>query len=62
MNQNNNLGKILIVDDNPSNLKVLYTYLKDAGYEVLVAEDGQAGIEVVENSPPRTNLAGCDDA
>ena len=49
-------GKILIVDDNPSNLKVLYTYLKNAGFEVLVAEDGQAGIEVVENSQPELIL------
>ncbi len=38
--EDNCLGKILIVDDNPSNLKVLYTYLKSVGFEVLVAEDG----------------------
>ena len=56
MNRNKNLGKILIVDDNASNLKVLYTYLKDAGYEVVVAEDGRAGIEVVENSYPELVL------
>ena len=49
-------GKILIVDDNPSNLKVLYTYLKDAGFEVLVAEDGETGIEVVEYSQPELIL------
>jgi len=54
--QTNYLGKILIVDDNPSNLKVLYTYLKQAGYEVLVAEDGYRGIEVVENSQPELIL------
>ena len=49
-------GKILIVDDNPSNLKVLYTYLVSAGFEVLVAEDGQAGIEAVEYSRPELIL------
>ena len=54
--QTDHLGKILIVDDNPSNLKVLYTYLKQAGFEVLVAEDGYSGMEVVENSLPELIL------
>ena len=49
-------GKILIVDDNPDNLKVLYTYLTSAGFEVLVAEDGVAGIEVVKQSQPELIL------
>lgn len=49
-------GKILIVDDNPDNLKVLYTYLKSAGFEVLVAEDGVAGIEAVKHSRPELIL------
>ena len=52
----NHSGKILIVDDNPNNLKVLYTYLKNAGFEVLVAEDGQSGIEAVEHSQPELIL------
>ena len=49
-------GKILIVDDNPNNLKVLYTYLKNAGFEVLVAEDGESGIEAVQHSQPELIL------
>ncbi|MBE9048387.1 response regulator [Pleurocapsales cyanobacterium LEGE 10410] len=56
MNSNNYSGKILIVDDNPDNLKVLYTYLRSAGFEVLVAEDGIAGIEAVKNSRPELIL------
>ena len=57
MNQSQNyLGKILIVDDNPSNLKVLYTYLQQAGFQVLVADDGRAGLEVVANSQPELIL------
>lgn len=52
----NHSGKILIVDDNPNNLKVLYTYLKNADFEVLVAEDGKSGMEVVENSQPELVL------
>ena len=52
----NSSGKILIVDDNPNNLKVLYTYLKKAGFEVLVAEDGESGIEAVQHSQPELIL------
>ena len=54
--ENSYSGKIAIVDDNPDNLKVLYTYLKSVGFEVLVAEDGFAGIEVVKNSQPEIIL------
>ena len=54
--QTDYLGKILIVDDNPSNLKVLYTYLKQAGFSVLVAEDGYTGMDVVKNSQPELIL------
>jgi len=56
MSQTDYLGKILIVDDNPSNLKVLYTYLKQAGFKVLVAEDGYTGMDVVKNSQPELIL------
>lgn len=56
MNLNNYSGKILIVDDNPDNLKVLYTYLKSAGFEVLAADNGEAGIEVVKHSKPELIL------
>lgn len=56
MNLDNYSGKILIVDDNPNNLKVLYTYLKSVGFEVLVAEDGMAGIEAVKRSQPELIL------
>ena len=52
----NHSGRILIVDDNPNNLKVLYTYLKNAGFEVLVAEDGKSGIEAVKHSTPELIL------
>ncbi|MEL6496256.1 MAG: response regulator [Cyanobacteria bacterium J06623_7] len=47
---------MLIVDDNPNNLKVLYTYLLQAGYQVLLADDGFRGIEVVRNSQPELIL------
>jgi two-component system, NtrC family, sensor kinase len=43
---------ILVIDDSPTNLEVLYTTLSDAGYEVLVEMDGYSGIGQAENNPP----------
>ena len=43
---------ILVIDDSPTNLEVLYTTLSDAGYEVLVEMDSSDGIEQAENNPP----------
>ena len=56
MNLNNYSGKILIVDDNADNLKVLYIYLKSAGFEVFAADNGLAGIEAVKHSEPELIL------
>ncbi|MEG3849045.1 response regulator [Microcoleus sp. herbarium19] len=46
------IGTILVIDDNPTNLQVLYKALSDRGYDVLVEMDGKSGIELVKNSPP----------
>ncbi|MDJ1179779.1 response regulator [Roseofilum sp. BLCC_M91] len=43
---------ILIVDDNPTNLKVLSEALQDLGWEILVAVDGESAIEQVEYAKP----------
>ena len=40
--------KILIVDDNPTNLKVLSDALRDQGWTILVATDGESAIEQVD--------------
>ena len=45
-------GLILIVDDIASNLKVLFTYLANAGFEVLVAQDGESALEKAEYALP----------
>jgi signal transduction histidine kinase len=43
---------ILIVDDKPTNLKVLSTTLTDAGFEIAVATDGTMALQrVAEDSP-----------
>lgn len=43
---------ILIVDDDPANLEVLSNVLEQAGYEVLVARDGESAIERTLYDPP----------
>ncbi|HEY9862665.1 MAG TPA: response regulator [Candidatus Obscuribacterales bacterium] len=47
-----NLGFILIVDDNPTNLAVLSQTLKSAGFAVRVAEDGESALELVKRKQP----------
>jgi len=43
---------LLIVDDNPTNIKLLYELLKDQGFRILVAKDGQSAIEKLEVANP----------
>lgn len=44
--------RILVVDDNPTNIDVLFSYLSAEGYEVLVAEDGVAALERLSFAKP----------
>ncbi|MEE3720052.1 response regulator [Tumidithrix elongata RA019] len=43
---------ILVVDDNPTNLGILYDALTDAGYEVRIEIDGQNAIQQTQQNPP----------
>jgi len=43
---------ILVIDDKPANLEVLYETLCDEGYEVLVEIDGLNAITQIKNDPP----------
>ena len=43
---------ILLVDDNPDNLKVLHETLQGRGYELRVANSGDAAFQVVQNIVP----------
>ncbi|AFY57161.1 histidine kinase,Response regulator receiver domain protein,histidine kinase [Rivularia sp. PCC 7116] len=43
---------ILIVDDNPTNLKVLSGAIADSGWEILVATDGESAVEQAEYAKP----------
>jgi len=46
------MDTLLVIDDQPDNLKVLLKLLSDSGFKVLVAYDGQDGIETAEFSQP----------
>jgi len=43
---------ILIVDDTPANLNVLFDFLRDSGFKVLVAQSGQSALQKVEYAKP----------
>ncbi|NEQ98806.1 MAG: hybrid sensor histidine kinase/response regulator [Cyanothece sp. SIO2G6] len=45
-------GKVLIVDDTPANLSVLFDLLDEAGLEVLIARDGLSALQKVGYAPP----------
>jgi PAS domain S-box-containing protein len=48
----NNKGVIVIVDDKPTNLGILFDFLTDSGFKVLVAQDGESAIQKVEYARP----------
>ncbi|CAM2067401.1 Hybrid sensor histidine kinase/response regulator [Sulfidibacter corallicola] len=43
---------ILVVDDHPHNLKVLFNLLTDSGYKVLVAQTGESALEQAIRTKP----------
>ncbi|MCP5494450.1 MAG: hybrid sensor histidine kinase/response regulator [Leptospiraceae bacterium] len=45
-------NSILIVDDKPDNLKVLINFLKETGYSIRVAKNGEKAIEYAEEYHP----------
>ena len=47
-----NPPRILIVDDNPTNVKVLQTRLAAEGYEILTAADGEEGLAAARQHTP----------
>lgn len=47
-----NTARILIVEDEPSIAEVVSLYLRRAGYQVQVAQDGQAALDYLEDSMP----------
>lgn len=47
---------ILIVDDTPANLKVLFTLLSEAGFQVAIAESGEMALDILEMIEPQLIL------
>ena len=46
------MATIAIVDDDPELVEVLRVELQDAGYSVVSARDGRAGLELIEDAVP----------
>ena len=46
------MAKILVVDDEPSIVKLVSAYLKPEGYEVLTAADGPTGLKAARSFRP----------
>ncbi|AAW40853.2 two-component sensor molecule, putative [Cryptococcus deneoformans JEC21] len=46
------MGRVMVVEDNVINRRVLGAFLKKRGFEYAEAVDGQAGVELFENAPP----------
>ena len=47
-----NSATILIVDDTPNNLQVLFSCLETAGFRVLLAEDGASALQIAQSQTP----------
>ena len=48
--------RVLLVDDNLTNLQVLYQALEAEGYELLVAQSGEEAIEIAREAKPAVVL------
>ena len=44
--------RILVVEDNPLNLKLVRDVLQFAGYDVIEAQSGEEGLRVAQEHPP----------
>lgn len=44
--------QVLLVDDNPTNLQVLFKTLEGSGYRLLAARDGEAAIKIARKAKP----------
>lgn len=47
-------ARVMVVEDNAINRRVLSAFLRKKGFEHSEAEDGRAGVQLFEDSPPNT--------
>ena len=52
MSEGTGQGRILVVEDNPKNLKLVRDVLTHFGYEVIEATSGEAGVRLAHESSP----------
>ena len=52
MNEQENMESILLVDDNATNLQVLYQTLEGEGCKLLVAKDGESALGIARRANP----------
>lgn len=45
-------GVLLVVDDSPTNIEVLFEFLNQSGFTILVARDGESALQQVERRLP----------
>lgn len=50
------MAKILYIEDNPQNMRLVRKILKHAGYDVIEAEDGLSGLKVAIEEMPNLIL------
>jgi two-component system sensor histidine kinase/response regulator len=55
-NHKNNEARILIVDDNPTNVDVLLDYLQNVGFEISIAESGLRALKLCQHELPNLIL------
>jgi signal transduction histidine kinase len=46
------LSSVLVIEDNPTNLSFLFNLLNEAGFEVLVSQDGESALKAAEEAQP----------
>ena len=56
------MSKILLIDDEPGILDLLYTLLDYRGHDVALAECGRKGLQLFEQERPTCNNFGFHDA
>ena len=50
------IGRLLLVDDNPTNLQVLFQALEQEGYELLIAQSGEEALQIAQDAQPQLIL------
>jgi two-component system cell cycle response regulator DivK len=46
------MARILVIEDNPANLKLACLFLRNAGHEALCAVDAEIGLALARRNPP----------